>query len=617
MARYRVQGPDGHTYVMEGPDGASDADVLAAAQQQFGQMQQQPNATQRQNMPDPHPAASTGAGESFIIGAGRATDQIIDGAKQAWYGLTGNDQAQAQLAADQAEKARLYKPLADAHPVATGFGEAMPAMAVPVGGGATLLGAAGRLALAGAVPGALEYGSLEDRAGRAATGAASSVIGGAVIPKVGSMVMDSVPAVARTAKALVEPLTQNGRANIVGRTLNNAAGADAPQVAQRLASASPLVPGSLPTAGQVAENGGIAALERAVSAANPSGFTERAMDQGAARVAALRGLAGDDARMAAAQSLRKAVADPLYNQASAQVVTATDPVLLGLLQRPSVAKAIGRAQNLAAEQGRQFGLDLNNLPGKVDGRTLQDLKMGLDALLADPTAGIAGAEQAAIRDTRGQLMNWMENAIPELRAARTTYADLSKPIGQMQIGQTLLDKLRPALAEHGVSPRETASTYATALRNADQTARKATGFKGAGMQDTLTPDQMDLVTNIAKDLARKVAAQDLGRGVGSNTAQNLAMGNLAERSGAPGVANWFMNLPGVNRTSKFLFQGPEEQIQSQLAQALLDPAVAAQLMGRGGASLVKPLPALSSPPGELARRLGMLSGLATANEAAR
>lgn len=616
MARYRVQGPDGHTYVLEGPDGASDADVIAAAQQQFGQMAQpKPKSPQADPLHDL--ANSTGAGESFLVGAGRATDQLIDGVKQIWYGATGNDQAQAQLAADQAEKARLYKPLAEAHPLATGAGEALPAMAIPVGGGATALATAGRLALAGAVPGALEYGSLEDRAGRAAGGAASAVAGGVVVPKVAGMVASAVPAIARTGKAIIEPMTQGGRANIVGRTLNNAAGAEAPQVAQRLATAAPLVPGSLPTVGQVAENGGLAALERAVGSVHAAPFTERAMDQGAARVAALRGLAGDDAKMAAAQSLRKAVADPLYNQANAQVVTATDPVLLGLLQRPSVARAVERARGLAAEQGRKFGLDLQSLPAQVDGRTLQDLKMGLDALLADPTAGIAGAEQAAIRDTRGQLMNWMENAIPELRAARTTYADLSKPIGQMQIGQTLLEKLRPALAEHGVSPRETAGTYATALRNADQTARKATGFKGAGLADTLTPEQMDLVTNIAKDLARKVAAQDLGRGAGSNTAQNLAMGNLAERSGAPGLFGRLMDLPGASGIGKFLFQGPEEKIQTQLAQALLDPAVAAQLMSRPGAVPVTPIPPLSAPPGELTRRLGMFGGLATANQASR
>lgn len=606
MARYRVKGPDGSTYVFEGPDGASDADVLAFANQTFGPAMKPP-------APAPIQPDDPGVLQSTLIGAGRTTDQVIDGVKQLWHKATGNDQALAELEADQAEKARLYKPLQEQHPMATAIGESLPSAVIPLGATGTVLGTAGKLAVAGALPGALEYGTAEERAGRAASGAAAGVVGGLVVPKVLNTVATAVPAVGRTIKAVAEPLTEGGRQNIAGRTLVNAAGGDAQAAAQRLASAAPLVPGSMPTAAQVAQNGGIAALERSMGAIQPAEFAQRGMEQAAARTGALRGLAKDDAAMGAALAARKAVTSPLYDTAAKQVVATADPALQGLLQRPSVLKAIERARAIAAEEGRQFGFDPAAMPGKIDGRTLQDIKMGLDALLKDPTSGIAGHEASAIAATRGQLMNWMEDAIPELRAARTAYAGMSKPINQMQVGQTLLQKLEPALADHGGLARETGAKYATALRNADQTARQATGFKGAGLSDILTPDQIDLVTNIAKDLARKMNAQELGRGVGSDTVQKLSMSNLAERSGAPGVMGAVLGMPGVNKIGKFLYQGPDEQIQSLLAQSLLDPQLAAQLMGRPGALPGPRIPAnlLTAPPSRPAQALGVLGGLAT------
>jgi hypothetical protein len=116
-------------------------------------------------------------------------------------------------------------------------------MAIPVGGTAGLAATAGKLALAGALPGALEYGSAGDRAKRGAMGAAGAVAGGVVVPKVVEAAVKGVPAVGRAVRAAVEPLTEKGRATIAGRTLVNAAGDEAPTVAQRLAQAGELVPG--------------------------------------------------------------------------------------------------------------------------------------------------------------------------------------------------------------------------------------------------------------------------------------------------------------------------------------------------------------------------------------
>ena len=141
---------------------------------------------------------------SIIIGAGRTVDRVGKGLKQMWLeakdavqgpdltslvtGKTKTRQELDKLKADAEEDDRLYGKLREQHPIATGVGEALPSMVMPVGGAATAVGTAGRLALSSAIPAALEYGTAEERAKNAAGSAAGAVVGGVVVPKVAGAV---------------------------------------------------------------------------------------------------------------------------------------------------------------------------------------------------------------------------------------------------------------------------------------------------------------------------------------------------------------------------------------------------------------------------------------------
>jgi hypothetical protein len=626
MARYKVQGPDGAVHVFEGPDGASQDQVIAFAQQHFGKPAAAPIDPKQFAADDPGVIMST------LIGAGWTFDRVMKGMQQLYHGALNDKQALADLKGRADEEKRLYEPLTHQHPVATAIGETLPAMAIPVGGTAALGTTAAKLALAGAIPGALEYGSAGERAGRAVAGGVGSVVGGVVVPKVITAAVKGVPAVGRAVRAAVEPLTENGRTMIAGRTLVNAAGDDAAAAAQRLAQAAEKVPGSVPTVAQAAENGGLAALERSVAGGNPAPFTERAKEQAAARLQALRGIAQDDAARAAALKARADVTDPLYSQAKGATYTMDDK-LQRLLDTPAMQQAMARAKTLAENNQRPFTFQVQQSTGmgslgnqaattskQITGQGLQDLKMAVDAMLKDPASGFAGAEGTALKSLRGQLLNWMEGSNPAFKQARTTYADMSKPIGQMDVGQQLLKDLEPSLNDFGQLAQETGSKYATAMRNADQTAVKATKFKGAGMRDLMTPDQMGSLEGIGQDLARKANAQKLGKEYGgSDTFQKLALSNIAERSGAPGVVGTALDLPGVSKVAKFLYRDPEEKIQTKIAQSLLDPKTAAQLMEeaiKGG----KPRPIgniLLDNPSRAAQLTGALPAVATTDLFAR
>jgi hypothetical protein len=148
MATFRVTGPDGAVYNVTAPDGASDADVMQMVQ------------SQAKSAPT---APSTSAGEAALIGAGKAFTRLGQGAQQAFYGLTGDQDALAALKARVAEGDRLFKPLQEEHPIATAIGEAAP---VVTGGPLTMAGA-----------GALEYGTPEEKAMRAAGGFVGGKVG--------------------------------------------------------------------------------------------------------------------------------------------------------------------------------------------------------------------------------------------------------------------------------------------------------------------------------------------------------------------------------------------------------------------------------------------------------
>nr|DAE71821.1 MAG TPA: hypothetical protein [Bacteriophage sp.] len=104
--------------------------------------------------------------------------------------------------------------------------------------------------------------------------------------------------------------TENGRRQIAGRVLNDAAGPYASQIAgMDNAALEPLVPGSDPTLGQVANNGGISSLEKIAASrgVNSGKFADRRMQQREAQQALANEVG--DAAAARLNTDRQALAD--------------------------------------------------------------------------------------------------------------------------------------------------------------------------------------------------------------------------------------------------------------------------------------------------------------------
>jgi len=588
MPVYTVQSKSGKVYTIEGPEGATaeqlGAHIRKSEMGMFPQSQDEVGQLKKDTR-NPGLAAQRNA---FVDGVkAMVAAPLVGGAQR--LGLEGSQNTADAWNEDVADIS--IRPGGAPGLMTGGAMVAAPLAMIPaantVGGGA----------IAGALQGLVQPTSKGQSP-------IANTLGGAVVG-------GALPALINTAKgvkaAAIDPFTEAGRTRIAGGVLNRMAGDDAPNVMNRLAVASGNTPGFVPSVAQAARNDGLSAFERTMRGVNPQAFQKLDQAQRGALVSALMGIAKTPEERAAAVALRESAVNPLYSQAKQATVTG-DATIDGLLQRPSMQSATGRAVNLANERGAQFSmpqskpasqlptgvLDANGIPittavpaqpATYSGQTLHDLKLGLDDAIGSPATGMQGAERAAAIGTRNEFNQWLENQIPAYGLAKQTFADMSKPINQMDIGQELYKRFVPALADQGNLPfRTNAQSYAQALRNGDDLARNVTGFKGATLEGTMTPDQLSTLRGVAQDAEMKAAAEAGGKGVGSDTVQKIAMSHIGAESGIPNWLSSIARVPGgwAKRAGDVLYKNSDDQVRESLAFMLTNPQEAAKAMQSAG-----------------------------------
>jgi hypothetical protein len=214
-----------------------------------------------------------------------------------------------------------------------------------------------------------------------------------------------------------------------------------------------------------------------------------------------------------------------------------------------------------------------------------------------------GAHEAnALKSTLSDFNDWTMQNVPQLRAADRSFQDLSRPINQYQVGQQLSNKLIPALNDFGSAGGLNASNYANAVRNGDQLAANATGWKGASLGSVLSPAQMKTIQQVGEQLAR-TQSTNVGRAVGSNTAQNLIGQDIIRQTLGPmGLPqSWSESVLSktLMRPIQYAAQAAEPDVKGLLQQAALDPQFAAKLLA------AQRNPALAKA---LWKRQGLLTG---------
>ena len=370
------------------------------------------------------------------------------------------------------------------------------------------------------------------------------------------------------------------------------------------------VPGSKPTLAQATGNGGIAALERAAKGRAPNEFTERELQNYAARNTFFEGIKGTPETLAEATAARDAITAPL-REASLQgarpantnpVIATIDDILKSPEgQRKSVTNALSEVRGK---------LDLGPDGAQSDVAQLYGIRKSINDQL-EMVAGRdnSSAQQAArqLIQVRDSLDDAMEKAAPGFANYRKTYAEMSKPVNAQSFLQNL--NLTDSTSNRITLPKAKAAIdKIEKLRNAP----------GSNEAKSISDEQLAGLRNLHKDLQRE-ANSARGMSIGSNTFQNLATNQLIDSiapgkigsviggvtpAGVGGTLGYALGGPVGGSVGALLgqqagsmgaramnAQGPE--IEAKLIDYLLNPKSAEMLKPKGSAATTSILKMLS------------------------
>ena len=267
-------------------------------------------------------------------------------------------------------------------------------------------------------------------------------------------------------------------------------------------------------------------LGELMAARTPAAGMTIAESQEAARLARMRSATPN---LAAAETARKAAANPLYRQADVAVAQITPAMEKLFEQMPKgtlahaadIARMDGRpfvmGQTTPAQQVPSGVLNASGQPimttvpaqtAQITGESLHYIKRALSdiANAAPATTGLGRDAQTAARGVLARFIPEFEGQVPVYGQARQTFAQMSEPVNQAKVLNALTTKLE---APMGVGERP--SVFVNALGQGEQALlKKSTGFsRYAELNDVLTPSQMKVVGEVQSELMRdaKVAAQ--------------------------------------------------------------------------------------------------------------
>lgn len=383
-------------------------------------------------------------------------------------------------------------------------------------------------------------------------------------------------------RSLTQPFTATGQRQVAGNILRETA-TNADEVAKRIAkNPSVFVAGSNPTLGQVADDAGLAQLER--SMVNRPELQQAYSQQRASRLKALDAVAGEPGYIDEIKAGRKLFANEDFANAYAQgfepqALAENADRIKALLKRPSIKNSINIAKELAAESGQKID-DFGSVKG------MDYLRKALDDQIsvAKNMGSSVGKERLnALINTKQELMSVLTETSPAYREAVQNYADMSRNINAAEVAQYVKNKFQPALADYGATNRELSDAYARALKEAEGSIKKATGMD-LPLSRVMPKNEYEALQGVARDLARKSNLETAGRAVGSNTAQNLLSQNLTSNMvkslGLPKSVSQSGLLNVLTSPYQMIgnVSGATQRIDDLIAQAVADPFLARSLM---------------------------------------
>lgn len=462
-------------------------------------------------------------------------------------------------------------------------GAALPvAAATMLPGSATVLGAGAT----GAVIGALDpVTDGQTRLGNATKGA----IFNAALPA-------AVATGTAVKRGIIDPFRKGGQEQIAGRVLGRFA-SNADDAVNAARAPVEYVPGSKPTLAEATLDPGLATLQETLRSADAqtvkAALVNRANQNSAARLNVLRDMAGTDGKREFFGAARAKAADDLYERAFSVPIQIEN---LSAAQRGEITKllnmpAITKAMSQAKENAANFGMKLD-AEGSIAG--LHQTKLALDDQIDRLYAGASSAAERnkakAIEAARDRLVTFMQAMSPDYGVARETYKEMSKPINGMDVAKRLYDKSTSALMEGSEAQRLYPNAFGKNLADEVSLVKQGSGRNGS-LRSVLPDDEIKSLNAIKKDLQRQVRAQELAKVNGSPTSQYLVGQDILRQIIGPvgmpkGAAEASIVQNFVNRPISAVYGVPEQAVRGLLAESMVNPQLAASLLGRAQTPLL-------------------------------
>ena len=620
MTTYSISAPDGKTYQIDGPAGATQEQIQSEVIRQnphlstgspkpvdlvvTAKLPAQPSATP----PDTRSAWDKASMGDVVAGlpltrlaAGVASPVV--GALQ--VGANIGDWISGKMGQDPVLGKYLAAKIGEYDAAKT---RGMAALALPGDSSVDLAGitggaAAGGAALKGVVPATTYVSKVAQGAGIGATAGATTPSAKSGIGETGAQAAagaifgGGIPAVAPAASALtrsayrmfVEPLTDAGRSAIKGRVYADAAGDRAPAIVAALRNpAQNIVPGSMPTAGQAAASAGSAewaALQKSASQVDPSAYLARADAQKAAQINQLRTVGGTAADLKWAEGVRGGNALNNYGAAASEgldqgMAKAMAPQIENLMARPAIQSA--------RQDAVRWAKDNSKAPvkfGSLEG--LDILKKSLDRQIATTARqgdALGASDLLSLLHSKTDLLATIKQLSPKYDAARASFAQDSVPINQMNVGQYLENKLVPSLGEDA---KLRAASFAGAVKDAPGTLRRT--LDGAPryqeLSQVLNPKQTAAVNSVVDDLSRNARFEDmatLGGRAGPNAVDAVSSSVAAAGVGGGGkIPNPLSRVVTIANAIISRVEGKmDKKLALELAQEMLSPSATANALSK-------------------------------------
>jgi len=494
MALYYVTAPDGTELEVEGPDGASQEEVIAQAQARYRpnpkfdpnseEFKQKVAAQQLADRELYDPTKDMSTTEKLLAGAGKALSDTSMGARQLWNRATGDDEELKQLQAQTAEQRQLDRPLMDTKAGTVG----------DVGANIAMLAAPG-----GAMANAYKAGALSLPAIMAAEGATGAATG-ALAPTAGE---------GELKKNIIENAALNAAIPLAGKGVRALVGeADPARIvaAQRLrdlgvdVSKIQEIPG-------IVSNSTSALLKRMPIVGDTMRATESAQKEAAKK--ALFNILGTEV--------------PVSNEGMKDIVDTVGQ------QIGSVTKA--KAAPVANLASRVDDVLKNyQVSGKLRNSTVDQLAEEMKALSNIPNAKLKGQVYAQNRSAIGAAASSAEGPAKQAlyglqKALDDTFDESLSPAEKMTLDKARSNyRLALQLRKQDIKPGEGLDLY-----------RARSDVERAAKKGAVNPKARKLLEDVALVIPKKTAPSETvqGASLGLSIMNPVIATKLAAVAGAP------------------------------------------------------------------------------------